>query len=102
MATFIIYYVLCLVDSDIGAEPKGDMRMFPDDWYGAAAVVPNILLSICFQNNFFPIFKGMRNVTDKRFMKVGFVGVFSSAGTYLAVGILGYSYVGEGVEPNFL
>ena len=71
--------------------------MFPEDWYGAAAAVPNILLSITFQNNFFPIFKGMKQVTDKKFLKVGFVGVFSSAATYLAVGILGYSYVGEGV-----
>ena len=76
--------------------------MFPEDWFRAAASVPNILLSITFQNNFFPIYKGMKDVSDKKFLKAGFVGVFSSAITYLIVGILGYSYVGEGVDANFL
>ena len=76
--------------------------MFPEDWYGAAAAVPNILLSITFQNNFFPVFKGMKSATDKKMSQAGFAGVFLSAITYLIVGILGYSYVGEGVDPNFL
>ena len=102
MMAFILYYILTMFDSDIGAEPKGGMRMFPDDWYGAAAAVPNILLSITFQNNFFPLFKGIKQANDKKMMQASFVGVFSSAATYLAIGIMGYNYVGEGVEPNFL
>ena len=94
MGTFILYYILCLVDSDIGKPPVGEMRMFPDDWYGAAAAVPNIIFSITFQNNFFPVFKGMQYVNDRKMMKASITGGFFCASSYLLVGILGYSYVG--------
>ena len=73
------------------------MRKFPDDWYGAAAAVPNIVFSISFQSNFFPIFKGMRNSSDKKMMQASFAGGFFCATSYLLVGILGYNLIGEGV-----
>lgn len=102
MLTFIVYYILCSTDDPIGAPPVGNMRMFPDDWYGAAAAVPNIIFSISFQNNFFPVFKGMKNPGDKRMMQASFTGGFFCAFSYLIVGILGYNLVGEGVQANFL
>ena len=102
MFTFILYYILCSTDDPIGNPPVGNMRMFPEDWYGAAAAVPNIIFSICFQNNFFPVFKGMTNPGDARMMKASFTGGFFCAFSYLLVGILGYNYIGEGVEANFL
>ena len=102
MITFIIYYILCSLDDPIGNPPVGNMRMFPNDWYGAAATVPNIVFSISFQGNFFPIFKGMRRPGDSRMMKASFTGGFFCAFSYLLVGIMGYNYIGEGVQANFL
>jgi len=78
------------------------MRMFPNDWYGAAAAVPNIFFAITFQNNFFPVFKGMSQASDKRMALAAFIGVVFCAISYITVGILGYSYVGEDVSANFL
>ncbi len=34
------------------------MQPFPEDWLKAATVVPNIMLALAFQMNFFPIYKG--------------------------------------------
>lgn len=94
MVTFVLYYILCSIDDPIGKPPVGGMRMFPDDWYGAAAAVPNIIFSISFQNNFFPVFKGMRNTSDSRMMKASITGGFFCVTSYLLVGILGYNYAG--------
>lgn len=76
--------------------------MFPENWFGAAAAVPNILLSVCFQLNFFPIFKGMKNVTDSKMLRAAGAGMIFCILSYLLVGILGYQYVGHGVSANFL
>jgi amino acid permease len=102
MLTFVVFYILCLVDDSIGNEPVGGMRMFPEDWFGAAAAVPNIFFAITFQNNFFPVFKGMQNPSDSKMARVAFAAVMFCASSYLLVGVLGYSYVGEAVKANFL
>ncbi len=44
--------------------PVGGTKTFPIDWFKAAAAVPNILLALSYQMNFFPIFKGMRKASD--------------------------------------
>lgn len=100
--TFILYYILCVCDIGIGDLPKGGMNMFPDDWFKAAATVPNILFSLSFQNNFFPFFKGLKKSSDKRMAQVSLAGVLFCMFSYFVVGLLGYHYVGNGVSPNFL
>ena len=78
------------------------MEMFPSNWYKAAATVPNILFSLTFQNNFFPLFKGLKRASDKRMARVSFLGVLFCMCSYILIGTLGYHYVGNGVSPNFL
>ena len=76
--------------------------MFPSNWLAAAAAVPNILLSICFQINFFPIFKGMKDANDSKMTKASGFGIAFCVVVYIIVGILGYLYVGPHVSANFL
>ena len=81
------------------------MNMFPEgvtEWFLAAAAVPNILFALSYQMNFFPVFKGMQNATDKRFNRSVFAAITFSAISYLMIGILGYDLYGNNIEPNFL
>ncbi len=78
------------------------MKMFPEKWFSAAAAVPNLLLSVGFQLNFFPVFKGMKKVSDSRMSNAVLCAMAFCIASYLLVGILGYDYVGEGVHANFL
>ena len=102
MFTFIVYYFLCIFSDDFGDKPKGGMVMFPSDWFSAAAAVPNIFFAITFQNNFFPLFKGLKNSNDKRMAQVSLMGGLFCATSYILVGLIGYHYFGEGVSANFL
>lgn len=34
------------------------MEPFPTDWVKVATVIPNIMLALAYQMNFFPIYKG--------------------------------------------
>lgn len=78
------------------------MKMFPEKWFSAAAAVPNLLLSVGFQLNFFPVFKGMKKVSDSRMSNACICAISFCIASYLLVGIFGYDYVGEGVHANFL
>lgn len=102
VVTFIIFYVIAALDSNPLNNPKGSIRMFPDNWFEAAATVPNVLLSVAFQLNFFPIFKGMKDATDKKMANAVAWGMSFCVCCYLVMGIMGYHYVGNNVSPNFL
>lgn len=36
-----------------------EMKPFPEDWLKVASTIPNIMLALSFQMNFFPIYKGI-------------------------------------------
>ena len=78
------------------------MRAFPENWLLAAATVPNILLALSYQMNFFPIFKGMQGACDSKMIKAVTTGLTFCLFSYLLVGILAYAYVGPDISPNFL
>jgi len=67
------------------------MKLFPEDWFGAIAAIPNIFLALSYQMNFFPVFKGMRNASDRKMELASLAGVATCSVSYLLVGILGYS-----------
>ena len=71
------------------------MNAFPQDWLYAAATVPNLILALTFQINFFPIFKGMKNVTDRKMSQACITGIIFCVVAYLIIGIMGYYYVGN-------
>lgn len=52
--------------------------------------------------NFFPIFKGMDNVSDTKMIKAVTTGLLFCLFSYLLIGILAYAYAGEDISPNFL
>jgi amino acid permease len=64
--------------------------------------MPNIILAFDYQMNFFPIYKGLRNATDRKMNIASIVGLSSCATSYLLVGLIGYSLSGQEVKANFL
>ena len=102
MVIFVIVYVVAVADRDPFNNPVGNMRTFPDKWFLAFANIPNSILALSYQMNFFPIFKGMKNPSDRKMMKTVFVALLFCMACYLLLGILGYHYIGDGVKPNFL
>lgn len=84
------------------------MRAFPEDWFKAISSIPNLILALAFQMNFFPVFKGMRNANDKKMGLATLTGLLICSGSYLLVGIMGYHLVysieesNEDVSANFL
>ena len=76
-----------------------DLNAFPVDWFHAASVVPNLLLALSYQMNFFPIYKGMKNTSDEKMKKAALAGVGGCGLSYLIVGILGY--IVNGGKDNF-
>lgn len=64
--------------------------------------MPNIIFAFDYQMNFFPIYKGLRNATDRKMNKASTVGLASCGISYLVIGVLGYSLAGDKVEANFL
>jgi len=77
------------------------MHAFPQNWLKAASAAVTIVLSFNFQTNFFPIYKSMKDVNDKRFAWACFTGILGCAIPYLTVGFLGYALVGDSAA-NFL
>jgi len=55
-----------------------------------------------FQTNYFPIYKGLKNANDKKMNLASIAGIAGCGVSYLLIGILGYSLVGDSVDPNFL
>lgn len=94
MIALVIFVIDASVDENTDNNPAGNMRTFPDNWLAACSAVPNLLLAICYQMNFFPIFKGMKNVNDKKMSLATLIGISFCVFSYLLVGILGYYYVG--------
>ena len=102
VVVFLVVYLVAVADSNPDNNPVGNMNSFPDNWFLAFANIPNSILALSYQMNFFPIFKGMKNPSDMKFMKAVFVGLLFCTICYLLVGLLGYHLVGDGVEANFL
>lgn len=102
MVSFTIMFLTSFSEDDPAKRPAGNMEMFPSDWFLAAAAVPNVLLALSYQMNFFPIYKAMENVTDSKISRASLWGTLFCSFSYLLVGILGYAYVGQTIDANFL
>ena len=106
--TFVVHYFISYKDYPDEAKGEGPaMNLFPEDWFEAIASIPNLVLALAFQMNFFPVFKGMRNATDKKMTLATLTGVLVCSASYLTVGVLGYHLVHtinqeSKVEANFL
>lgn len=99
---FVLFFIIASVDNDPDNQPVGGMRLFPEDWLSALAAIPNLILALNYQMNFFPIFKGMKNVTDRKMSLATTIGITFCVICYALVGVLGYDYVGHNAKANFL
>ena len=96
---FLAYFIMEVVQHEGAIKP---VQAFPDDWYKAIAAIPSILFSLTFQNNFFPIFKGLLDPSDSRMRRVLLGGVGTCVSWYLVVGFLGYLLSNGNLTPNYL
>lgn len=81
------------------------MNAFPTDILAAISVFPNIMFALIYQMNFFSIFKGLKNSTDKRMNKASSIGVGFSIIIYILIGLMGYCLFGHDdkyVNASFL
>jgi amino acid permease len=83
------------------------MELFPSDWFAAVASIPNLILALSYQMNFFPVYKGMRDASDKKMALAALVGTLICSASYLIVGIFGYHLAytltdATEVKTNFL
>lgn len=85
---FVIYFFIEM--SELDFKVSHELNAFPTDWFHAASVIPNLLLALSYQMNFFPIFKGMKNTSDDKMKKAALAGIGGCGLSYLIVGILGY------------
>ena len=94
MIAFVVFFIVASLDDNPDNNPAGNMKAFPDHGLEAIAAVPTLLLALNYQMNFFPIYKGMKDVTDRKMEKAALAGISFCVFSYLLVGILGYDYVG--------
>lgn len=68
----------------------------------ALGAFPTLLLAFNWQFNMFPVYKGLLNTSDKRFMIVSYTGMSIATVSYLIVGTFGYGIYGNNITSNFL
>ena len=78
------------------------MQPWPTDWLKFSAVIPNVLLSLTFQANFFPIYKGMKNSNDHRITSACLTAIVTCGSVYLVVSLYAYMLYGGSLQANFL
>ena len=102
----VAIFLVCIIAHFILKRTEGlgsmPMNAFPDDWFAAISVMPNIIFAFEYQTNFFSIFKGLKDSCDNRMRKASIVGILCCGGTYLLIGMIGYSLSGQDIDPNFL
>jgi amino acid permease len=67
------------------------------------STIPNIMLAYLYQMNLFPIYKGLRNPSDKKIQTLAFLSLFTCFFLYLSIGFFGYATFGGQVnDSNYL
>lgn len=102
----MVVYNFFKESSDRGWDFSGlNLTAFPpsDEPFEAIAAIPNILLAFLYQMNFFPIYKGMKNSSDKKMTNASWVGCIACYFIYGCVAFLGYLTYGSAInDSNFL
>lgn len=75
---------------------------FPHNWLKYSTVMPNVLLSLTIQPNFFPIYKGMRRSNDHRITSAAMIAILCCGTMYLILGLFTYLLYGTALKANFL
>lgn len=70
------------------------MKLYPTEWLSAFSTVPNIIFSLGFYMNFFPIYKGLIGANDSKMKKLVFTGVLCCCLMYISIGVMGRLLIG--------
>jgi amino acid permease len=109
ISLFVVSVVYNFFKKTSGWNLPDTLHAFPtENPLKAIASIPNILLAFLYQMNFFPIFKGMKNASDKRMTTASWVASGACYIIYVSVAFLGYMTYGnnsdpdKAIQPNFL
>lgn len=66
------------------------------------SVIPNVMLALSYQMNFFPIYKGMQGSRDQKMGRASLTGILACSFFYILVGNMGACRYGRSTQGNFL
>lgn len=72
------------------------------DFKSALGCFPTVFLAFTFQFNFFPVYKGLEDVSDKKMMRISSIAITLVFFLYCFVGVAGYLSYGSDIQANFL
>ena len=105
--SMVIFTITVIVAFSLEMQTNGvaiGFSLFPYDFklLSAFGSFPTLLLAYNWQFNLFPVYKGMKSISDRNIMIVCTIGMTFALTFYLLVGILGYALYGKDVATNFL
>ncbi len=96
LAAIIFMFILFIDEmSDRNWSNTFTMQPFPKDGTDMLSVFPNIMFALVYQSNFFSIYKGMKNSTDKKINIATAFGVSFTIVLYIVLGLMGYCLFGS-------
>ena len=106
--SIIIYFLLTLynffkkwANNDL-AENINILPNYTFDFKQGMGSFPSVFLAYTFQYNFFPVYKTIRDVNDKKMMWIVFAALTLVFLIYSLVGLCGYLSYGDKISTNFL
>lgn len=72
------------------------------EFKSALGCFPTVFLAFTFQFNFFPVYKSLEDVTDKKMMKISTIAITLVFFLYCFIGLAGYLTYGSSIKSNFL
>lgn len=107
-SSIIIYFLLTLYTFFIkysNGSLVENVHFFPSssfDFRKGMGSFPSVFLAFTFQYNFFPVYKTVKNVDDKKMLWISFWALTLVLIVYCLVGVCGYLSYGEDIHINFL
>lgn len=107
-SSIIIYFILTLYaffNKWANNNLAENINILPNssfDFREGMGCFPSVFLAFTFQYNFFPVYKTVKNVDDRKMMWISISALSIVLIIYILVGICGYLSYGENVHINFL
>lgn len=84
---------------------NNDYNLIPGsnfDFKSALGCFPTVFLAFTFQFNFFPVYKSLEDVSDRKMMTISTVAITIVFFLYCFIGLAGYLTYGSSIKSNFL
>ena len=106
--SIIIYFLLTIYNFTVkwsNNDLANDIIVFPTSSFSfekGMGSFPSVFLAFTFQYNFFPVYKTIKDVNDKKMMWISISAITLVLIIYSLVGVCGYLSYGEKIQTNFL